>query len=370
MQQYYYQKKELETPRKVIYRIDPEEDFPPVNKGDLVIVITGSGETVSVNRYLRDAAKQKAQIVAITAKPEAQIWQEVKPAAIIHIIGETKIKEAESSAEHSEEVLRFKKAAPMGTSFELSAGLYLLSMIECLVKGVVTKADLQRKIKRYFEKVSKAVESNNFKMNLSEDKISKIAYLISEVKYTPRAKIYISGDGVSHKIALLFMTRLRQLEIPVEVAGMRHVQTRLRKDDLAIIIGAYTKEDRLKAVIDTAREVGAKRVLITASGSPELEDKVDVTFTLQGTMAIPSGLDFAQLLIKGIKPFKPGSMLFWTSAWLLTEGIISQLGEVKEHVQWQLEYPAFVSYLPYAAPKPADARQQARIIEDLGAAGC
>jgi len=129
-------------------------------------------------------------IVAITAKPEAQIWQEVKPAAIIHIIGETKIKEAESSAEHSEEVLRFKKAAPMGTSFELSAGLYLLSMIECLVKGVVTKADLQRKIKRYFEKVSKAVESNNFKMNLSEDKISKIAYLISEVKYTPRAKIY------------------------------------------------------------------------------------------------------------------------------------------------------------------------------------
>jgi len=59
-------------------------------------------------------------------------------------------------------------------------------------------------------------------------------------------------------------------------------------------------------------------------------------------------------------------MLFWTSAWLLTEGIISQLGEVKEHVQWQLEYPAFVSYLPYAAPKPADARQQARIIEDLG----
>jgi D-arabinose 5-phosphate isomerase GutQ len=293
----------------------------------------------------------------------------------------------------------------MGTSFELPAALYLLSMVECLVSSFRTRSTLQKTIGSYFEKLLDSLEGEAFKACCSEDKITQAVSLINEVKnrqkvkiqkavdvlekiereesYSKRevteaiavlkeardshpAKVYISGDGISHKIALMFMTRLRHLDVSVEVAGARHVQTELRKDDVAIIIGAYTKEDRFRNVLDTALEVGAKTVIIAGKTDPALEAKVNVAFFVNGTKRIPQGLDFAQLMVRGMKPFKPSTMLFWAKALILTDVFISQLGKVEGHVQWTVEFPASMPFTPYSRSRLPDKTQYKTIIDGFG----
>ncbi|MCX7926650.1 MAG: trehalose-phosphatase, partial [Candidatus Omnitrophica bacterium] len=333
--------KDLET--QIIYRIDTEEQTPSVKEGDLIIAVTGSGSTPSVNRYLHIAKEQGARIVALTANPNAEIWKELEPEIIIEIAGRTKLEHPATSFEYEQQLARFKRAAPMGTSFELSVGLYLMAMIEALMKKLDTKEELEKCIRDYLNLVISWLETKEFKINLMDERIEELVNYIEHIRKKKKNKIYISGDGISHKIALLFMTRLRQLDVPVDVAGVRHVQSRLNKGDIAIVIGANSNEQKFKEVIKTAREVKAKVVAITALENLELEKEVDLAFFLPGTVEEAGKMDFVELNLRGEDLLSPGDILFWPLTWFFTEAVISQFREEEMgHVQWQLEYPATV----------------------------
>ena len=90
----------------------------PVQKGDLVIIISGSGETIPAVMTAEIARNLKANVVSITAKKKSEI---AKFADITLFISST-CKEIER-----------KKYAPLGTLFEASVWILLDGIIADLL---------------------------------------------------------------------------------------------------------------------------------------------------------------------------------------------------------------------------------------------
>ncbi|MFA6035516.1 MAG: 6-phospho-3-hexuloisomerase [Candidatus Micrarchaeia archaeon] len=103
---------------------------PPIRNGDLYIAITGSGKTQSIYAIVKTAKEQGAKIAAITSHPDQPIG---KLADII-----LKIKGREKTDEKRDYLARqmtgeHEPITPMGTLFELSAMVFLDSIIEELM---------------------------------------------------------------------------------------------------------------------------------------------------------------------------------------------------------------------------------------------
>jgi len=79
----------------------------PVKKGDLVILVSGSGETIPVAMTAEIARRLGAKIISITSNPDSHIAR----FADIPVILKPKKKDA--------------SLAPLGTLFEISAWLFL-----------------------------------------------------------------------------------------------------------------------------------------------------------------------------------------------------------------------------------------------------
>jgi 3-hexulose-6-phosphate synthase/6-phospho-3-hexuloisomerase len=103
---------------------------PPIKTGDLYIAITGSGKTQSIYAIVKTAKDQGSKIAAITSHPDQPIG---KLADII-----LKIKGREKTDEKRDYLARqmtgeHEPITPMGTLFELSAMVFLDSIIEELM---------------------------------------------------------------------------------------------------------------------------------------------------------------------------------------------------------------------------------------------
>ncbi|MCD6481744.1 MAG: SIS domain-containing protein [Thermoplasmata archaeon] len=87
----------------------------PVKKGDLVVLVSGSGETIPVAMTAEIARRLGAKIISITANPDSHIAR----FADIPIILKPRKKNA--------------SLAPLGTLFEISAWLFLDGIIAQLM---------------------------------------------------------------------------------------------------------------------------------------------------------------------------------------------------------------------------------------------
>ena len=87
----------------------------PVKKGDLVVLVSGSGETIPVAMTAEIARRLGAKIISITANPDSHIAR----FADIPIILKPRKKDA--------------SLAPLGTLFEISAWLFLDGIIAQLM---------------------------------------------------------------------------------------------------------------------------------------------------------------------------------------------------------------------------------------------
>ncbi|MBC7081344.1 MAG: 6-phospho-3-hexuloisomerase [Thermoplasmatales archaeon] len=83
----------------------------PVKKGDLVVLISGSGETIPVAMTAEIARRLGAKIISITANPESHI---ARFGDIVVVL-----KEKEKN----------KELAPLGTIFEASAWIFLDALV-------------------------------------------------------------------------------------------------------------------------------------------------------------------------------------------------------------------------------------------------
>ncbi len=109
--------------------------IPPLGKGDLVIVVSGSGTTRLVLTAAEAAKLCGAKIMAITSYPESPLGKLAD--YILHIKGRTKL--AQEADYFSRQILgEHEPLAPLGTLFELSAMIILDSIIAELMKKLET----------------------------------------------------------------------------------------------------------------------------------------------------------------------------------------------------------------------------------------
>ncbi len=109
-----------------VYFITNSRSVPHLDKGDLIIVISGSGRTAIVKAIIESYLDQNPRIISITSYPES--WIGRMSDFVINLQGRTKV-----------DVVRKEKGedaslTPEGTQFEIAAAVFLDGIIAELVK--------------------------------------------------------------------------------------------------------------------------------------------------------------------------------------------------------------------------------------------
>lgn len=114
---------------------------PSLEPADLVIAVTGSGSTKSIAEWGEIAKKMKARLATITANPESRIGRISDVVVVLPV--KTKEKEIKEYVER-QLVGAHKSLTPLGTMFELTAMLFLDSLIaELMVMMDKSEEDLK-----------------------------------------------------------------------------------------------------------------------------------------------------------------------------------------------------------------------------------
>ena len=109
-----------------VYFITNSRSVPHLHKGDLLLVISGSGRTAIVKAIIENYLDQNPQIISITSYPESWIGRMSDLA--VKLIGRTKIDVARR--EKGEEA----SLTPEGTQFEIASAVFLDGVIAELVQ--------------------------------------------------------------------------------------------------------------------------------------------------------------------------------------------------------------------------------------------
>jgi 6-phospho 3-hexuloisomerase len=114
---------------------------PTLEPEDLVIAVSGSGTTKSIAEWAEIAKKMKARLAAITANPDSRIGR----IADVVVVLPVKTKEMEVKGYVERQLLgEHKSFAPLGTMFELTAMLFLDSLVaELMLRLNKSEEDLK-----------------------------------------------------------------------------------------------------------------------------------------------------------------------------------------------------------------------------------
>jgi len=122
--------------------VSGETITPALERGDLVVAISGSGMTRTVVVQVEAAKEVGAKVVAITSHPESPIGE--KADILVVVKGRTKI-DIETDYERRQ-IQGIYDLAPLGTMFELSAMIFLDSIIAELMRRLgLTELDMIRR---------------------------------------------------------------------------------------------------------------------------------------------------------------------------------------------------------------------------------
>jgi len=114
---------------------------PAAREGDILVAISGSGRTAIVVTTAQVAKQVKAKIIAVTSHPDSPLGELADH--IVFVPGRTKI--SEETDYFSRQILGIHEPlAPLGTLFEISAMVFLESIITELMKRLgMTEEDLR-----------------------------------------------------------------------------------------------------------------------------------------------------------------------------------------------------------------------------------
>lgn len=108
-----------------VYFITNSRSVPHLHKGDLLLVISGSGRTAIVKAIIESYLDSNPQIISITSYPES--WIGRMSNLVVNLVGRTKIDVARR--EKGEEA----SLTPEGTQFEIASAVFLDGVIAELV---------------------------------------------------------------------------------------------------------------------------------------------------------------------------------------------------------------------------------------------
>ena len=120
-----------------------ETIIPALRKGDIVVAISGSGMTKTVVALAEAAKEIGVKVIAVTSHPDSKLGRIADQVVVIK--GRTKVAE-ERNYEIRQLMGEHESLAPLGTMFEVSAMIFLDSVIAELMHRLgVTEEEMRRR---------------------------------------------------------------------------------------------------------------------------------------------------------------------------------------------------------------------------------
>jgi len=120
-----------------------ETIIPALRKGDIVVAISGSGMTKTVVALAEAAKEIGVKVIAVTSHPDSKLGRIADQVVVIK--GRTKVAE-ERNYEIRQLMGEHESLAPLGTMFEVSAMIFLDSVIAELMRRLgVTEEEMRRR---------------------------------------------------------------------------------------------------------------------------------------------------------------------------------------------------------------------------------
>ena len=256
----YFYEKYIKIPVEVEYASEFRYRFPIINKGDVVIVISQSGETADTLEATR-IAKNKGAIVL----------------GIVNVVGS-------SIARLTEEGCYLHAGPEIGVASTKAFTSQLMVLLMIGVKAGYLKNNISKRkfhkmisyLKRIPSQINKVLESN--------EKIKKISKKI----YKKNHALFL-GRGNNFPVALEGALKLKEISyIHAEgypAAEMKHGPIALIDKEMPVI-AICTKSDEYDKMISNIREVGSRNAILIGiidKENKQVKDYLDFSITVPST---------------------------------------------------------------------------------------
>lgn len=246
----------MEEVSRIPVEVDIASEFryrnPILQKGDLCIIISQSGETADTLAALREAKKQGTKVLSI-----------------VNVVGS-------SIARESDDVLytwagpEIAVATTKGYTTQLSV-LYLLALYFAKVRGVLEES----RYAAYLEELKTLPERTAEILKL-DGKMAGIAK-----KYAQSKDVFIIGRGLDYAAAMESSLKLKEISYihsEAYAAGeLKHGTISLIEDG-TLVVAIATQERLFEKLVNNVKEVkarGAKVLAVTMEGGTAMEEVAD-----------------------------------------------------------------------------------------------
>lgn len=246
----------MEEVSRIPVEVDIASEFryrnPILQKGDLCIIISQSGETADTLAALREAKKQGTKVLSI-----------------VNVVGS-------SIARESDDVLytwagpEIAVATTKGYTTQLSV-LYLLALYFAKVRGVLEES----RYAAYLEELKTLPERTAEILKL-DGKMAEIAK-----KYAQSKDVFIIGRGLDYAAAMESSLKLKEISYihsEAYAAGeLKHGTISLIEDG-TLVVAIATQERLFEKLVNNVKEVkarGAKVLAVTMEGGKAMEEVAD-----------------------------------------------------------------------------------------------
>ena len=246
----------MEEIARIPVEVDIASEFryrnPILNKGELCIIISQSGETADTKAALEEAKRQGLKVISI-----------------VNVVGS-------SIARESDDVIytwagpEIAVASTKGYTTQVSV-LYLIALHFAKVRGTMTEEAYLAAVKELHELPARAEEVLKVDAKMAE--IAK--------KYANRENAFIIGRGLDYAVAMEASLKLKEISYihsEAYAAGeLKHGTISLIEEG-TLVVAVATQESLLEKTVSNVKEVkarGAKVLAIATEGSTAIEDVAD-----------------------------------------------------------------------------------------------
>lgn len=246
----------MEEVARIPVEVDIASEFryrnPILNKGELCIIISQSGETADTLAALREAKRQGLKVISI-----------------VNVVGS-------SIARESDDVIytwagpEIAVASTKGYTTQISV-LYLIALHFAKVRGTMTEEAYHAAVKELHELPARAEE------------VLKVDAKMAEVakKYANRENAFIIGRGLDYAVAMEASLKLKEISYihseSYAAGELKHGTISLIEDG-TLVIAIAMQESLLEKTVSNVKEVkarGAKVLAIAMEGNTAIEDVAD-----------------------------------------------------------------------------------------------
>lgn len=175
------------------------------------------------------------------------------------------------------------------------------------------------------EEVSKAMKiianhAGKVSEKLRQEEVNELVRNILNSK-----RVFVAGAGRSGLISKAFAMRLMHLNITVHVVG-ETITPSLKKEDLFLGVSGSGETTRVVSAAKTAKDLGAKIIVITSFPDSEMGELADHVVKLPGRIDTAEEKSYTERQITGeYESLTPLGTLFEVTALTFLDGVIASL---------------------------------------------